>query len=116
MNIQHFEKGFHYSDTEMLQIAKKVGKLATYCKRLKDESSAIRIEAEYRKTEKERDAMKVMLTVTLPAKILRAESRRPDVVEAVDRCAEKLYPQLQRYKEMHSAKTRERVARRRRDS
>lgn len=113
MNIQHFEKGFHYSDKEMLKIAQKVGKLATYCKRVKDESSSIRIEAEYRNTEKKRDAMKVMLTVTLPEKTLRAESRRPDVLEAVDRCAEKLYPQLQKYKEMHSAKTKERVARRR---
>jgi hypothetical protein len=55
MNIQHFEKGLHYSDTEFLAIARKLGKLATYCKRVKDESSAIRIESERRDTKKDRD-------------------------------------------------------------
>ncbi|MBT4119797.1 MAG: hypothetical protein HOG89_03620 [Candidatus Peribacter sp.] len=106
MNIQHFEKGFHYNDKELLVVARKVGKLATYCKRIKDESSLIRIDAENRKTEKKRDAMKVSVTITLPKKVLRAESRKPDAVEGIDRCVEKLTGQLKKYKELHQAKGR----------
>ena len=116
MNIQHFEKGFHYNDREMLAIAKKIGKLATYCQRVKDEGSYIRIEAEHRDTEKKRDAMKVALTLKLPDKVLRAESRRPEVVEAVDRCIEKLYPQVEKYKELHVQKGRVQKARKHRSS
>ncbi len=99
MNITHLEKGFSYTDRELKLIARKIGKLATYCKRVKDESSSIRIESEMRKTEKTRDRMKIAITVDLPEKILRSESRRPDPVEAVDRCVEKLEPQIKRYKE-----------------
>lgn len=106
MNIQHFEKGFHYNDKELLIVARKVGKLATYCKKIKDESSLIRIDAENRKTEKKRDAMKVSVTITLPKKVLRAESRKPDAVEGIDRCVEKLTGQLKKYKELHQQQKR----------
>lgn len=104
MNIQHFEKGFHYNDKELLVVARKIGKLATYCKKVKDDSSVIRIDSENRKTEKKRDAMKVTVTVTLPKKVLRAESRRPDAIEGLDRCVDKLTGQLKKYKELHQAK------------
>lgn len=104
MNVQHFEKGLHYSDTELLTMARKVGKLATYCKRLKDEASFIRIEAERRDTKKDKDQVKVMVTVALPKKEFRAESRRLQVIEALDRCVEKLEPQLIRYKEQHTGR------------
>ncbi len=101
MNIQHVEKGFHYSDKELVKIAKKIGKLATYCKKIKDESSYIRVDAERRDTEKKRDAIKVAMTVSLPGKVLRAESRRDESLEAVDRCIEKLKTQVLKYKETH---------------
>ena len=114
MNIQHFEKGFHYSDRDLLTVARKVGKLATYCKRIKDEGSYIRIDAERRSTEKKRDAMKVTITVKLPKKVLRAESRRPDVGEAVDRCVEKLTSQVIKYKDLHMQKGRAQKARKHR--
>lgn len=113
MNIQHHEKGFHYNDREMLHIAKKVGKMATYCKRVKDEASYISVDAELRQTEKKRDALKVAITVNLPQKQLRAESRRPDVTEAIDRCVDKLQPQLERYKDLHVNKGRAQKAQRR---
>lgn len=109
MNIQHFEKGLHYSDTEFLAIARKLGKLATYCKRVKDESSAIRIESERRDTKKDRDQVKVMITVELPHKVLRSESRRQQVIDAVDRAIEKLEPQLLKYKDMHTGKAKARI-------
>lgn len=102
MHIEHLERHFRYKADEQLHIARKLGKLATYCKRLKDDSSTIRVEAEGRKTKKERDQIKVSITLELPQKTLRAESRRPDVVEAVDRAVEKLQPQLEKYKEMHT--------------
>ena len=113
MNIQHFEKGFHYSSDELLEVARKLGKLATYCQRVKDESSYIRVDAEHRKTEKKRDAMKVSITVKLPKKVLRAESRRPQVIEGVDRCVEKLTAQVKKYKELHQSKGRVQKARKR---
>ncbi len=99
MRILHFEKGLHYSDKELVTMARKIGKLATYCRRLKNEDSFIRVEAERRETKKEQDSVKVMLEVSLPHKVLRAESRRQQVIEALDRCVEKLEPQLMRYKE-----------------
>lgn len=107
MNIQHFEKGFHYSDRDLLMVARKIGKLATYCKRLKDESSNIRVEAERRNTKKQSDSIKMMITVELPRKVLRSESRKANVEEAVDRCVEKLEPQLKKYKELHTRRGRE---------
>ncbi|MCF7844402.1 MAG: ribosome-associated translation inhibitor RaiA [Kiritimatiellales bacterium] len=99
MNIQHFEKGFEFSDAQRLLMASKVGKLATYCKKVKDDSSVIRIEANNRSTKKGNDQMKVTVTVELPKKILRAESRRVDPLIAVDRCVEKLEPQIKKYKD-----------------
>ena len=99
MHIQHFEKGLHYTDRELLIVAKKLGKLASYCSTLKDEGSWIRVEAERRPTKKASDEMKVMITVHLPKKMLRAESRKDNVIEALDRCTEKLEIQIHKYKE-----------------
>ena len=101
MHIQHFEKGLHYTDRDLLLFAKKIGKLATYCERVKDESSIIRVEAEMRDTKKDRDMVKMTVQVDLPHKILRAESRRETALDALERCIEKLEPQITRYKEMH---------------
>ena len=111
MNIQHFEKGFHYNDKQLMIVARKIGKLATYCKKTKDEGSCIRVDAENRETEKKRDAFKVSVTITLPKKVLRAESRKPDVVEGLDRCCEKLTGQLKKYKELHQKKGRVQMVR-----
>ena len=106
MRIQHFEKGFDYSDRQLLKIARKIGKLATYCKRVKDESSLIRVDAEARDTEKGSDRIKVSIMVELPGKTLRAESRKIDPVEAIDRCIEKLKPQIKKYKELRCSRRR----------
>jgi ribosomal subunit interface protein len=112
MNVQHFEQGFSYSDGQLIIVARKLGKLATYCKRLKDEASVIRVESDRRATKKDRDEVKVAVTVDLPKSVLRAESRRKDPVEALDRCIEKLEPQVKRYKEKHTPSLRSRVERR----
>ena len=111
MHIEHFEKGVRYTDQDLLKLARKLGKLATYCRRLKDESSVIRVEAERRETKKASDGVKVMITVELPKTILRAESRKETAIEAMDRAVEKLEPQLIKYKELHTRKGRERKAR-----
>ena len=111
MHITHFEKGVIYTDKELLTMARKVGKMATYCSRLKDESSIIRVEAERRETKKANDSVKVMITVELPQKILRSESRKAGIIEAFDRACEKMEPQLVKYKELHSAKGRLQKAR-----
>jgi len=108
MQILHYEKDFHYSDSQFLAVARKLGKLATFCKRLKDEASSIRIDVESRSTEKLQDKLKVSITIELPEKCLRAESRRLDAVEAVDRCVEKLEPQLKKYKELNIQRARAR--------
>ena len=113
MRILHFEKNVFYNDRELILLARKIGKLATYCQCLKDASSCIRMEAERRSTKKDRDAVKVMVQVDLPHKILRAESRRDTALNALDRCIEKLEPQIKRYKEMRSGLTAVHVARRR---
>src|SRR3989338_7439048 len=43
MNILHFEKGLYYTDLELPMLAKKIGRLARYCERLKDAASLIRV-------------------------------------------------------------------------
>ncbi|MSR87513.1 ribosome-associated translation inhibitor RaiA [Candidatus Peribacteria bacterium] len=112
MNIDHFEKGISYSDKELVTLARRIGKLATYCKKLKDADSSIRVESEKRPTKKNRDQVKVMVTVELPGKILRAESRRNKALEALDRAIEKIEPQLKKYKEKLTGKDRARRERR----
>lgn len=106
MHIEHFEKGLKYTDKELLIVARKIGKMATHCSRLKDEASIIRVEAERQETKKQNDAVKVMITVELPKKQFRTESRKANVVDAFDRAVEKIEPQLIRYKELHTGKGR----------
>ena len=106
MHVEHFEKGVRYDDKDLLLLAKKIGKLATYCKRLKDEGSSIRVEAEGRDTKKSRDQVEVMITVHLPGTVLRAESRKFEALLAVDSCIEKLESQIKRYKEKHTGRER----------
>lgn len=106
MQVEHFEKGVNYDDKQLLLLAKKIGKLATYCKRLKDDGSSIRVEAESRDTKKSRDQVKVMITIHLPGTVLRAESRKFEALDAVDSCVEKLESQIKRYKEKHTGRAR----------
>ncbi len=107
MHVEHFEKGVRYDDKELLLLAKKIGKLATYCRRLKDEGSSIRVEAEGRDTKKSRDQVKVMITIHLPGNVmLRAESRKFKALDAVDSCIEKLESQIKRYKDEHTGRQR----------
>ncbi|OGJ56439.1 hypothetical protein A3D88_03615 [Candidatus Peribacteria bacterium RIFCSPHIGHO2_02_FULL_52_16] len=108
MNILHFEKGLYYTDLELPMLAKKIGRLARYCERLKDAASLIRVETERRNTEKRNDQIKVTITVDLPRKQLRSESRRARPLDAIDRCVDKLEPQIKKYKELHTAKGRSR--------
>ncbi len=103
MHVEHFEKGVKYSDQDLLVLARKIGKLATYCRRLKDDGSSIRVEAEAHDTKKSRDNVKVMVTVHLPKSVLRAESLKYTALEALDRCVEKLETQIKRYKDAHTA-------------
>ncbi len=114
MHVEHFEKGVRYDDKELLLLARKVGKLATYCQRLKDEGSSIRVEAEARDTKKSQDRVKVMVTVHLPKMILRAESRKYTALEALDSCVEKLERDIKRYKEEHTGVGRARLFRKER--
>lgn len=102
MRLLHREKHFHFRTDELLEVATKIGKLATFCKRVKDEASMITVDVEGRDTKKKNDQIKVVVSIDLPRKSLHAESRRSDVVEAVDRCVEKLEPQLKKYKDLHS--------------
>ncbi len=106
MNIQHLEKGLSYSDRDLLIVTRRLGKLATYCGKVKDEDSAIRVEAERRPTKKNRDQVKVAITIELPRRVFRAESRRNKVIEALDRAVEKITPQLTRYKEERMGRSR----------
>lgn len=99
MRMLHYEKNFHYSDRELLLAARKLGKLATYCKRLKNEDSTIKVEVEKRETKKTSDEIKVTIIIELPGKTLVADSRKATFIEAFDRCEEKLATQVVKYKE-----------------
>lgn len=106
MHVEHFEKGVRYTDRERLILTRKVGKLVTYCERLKNDDSCIRVEAMSRATKKKEDHVKVLISIYLPKSTLHAESRHQTAIEAIDRCIEKLEPQLKRYKEEHAPKNR----------
>lgn len=109
MHVEHYEKGVRYNDKDLILLAKKIGRLATYCRFLKNEGSKIRVEAVQRDTKKSRDQVKVMVTVTLPKEILRSESRKYTALEALDSCVGKLEKDIKRYKEMHTGRGRARV-------
>ena len=85
-------------------LAKKVGRLSRYCKRIMDESSLITVETISRDTKKQRDSVKVTISIKLPKKVLRAESRKASALEAIDRCVEKLETQVKKYKVTHRRK------------
>lgn len=106
MHVEHFEKDVRYTNREFLILARKIGKLATYCERLKNDDSRLRVEAMRRATKKKEDAVKVLISIYLPKKTLHAESRHPTALEAIDRCIEKLEPQIKRYKELCAPKNR----------
>ncbi len=114
MHVEHFEKGLRYSDQELLLLARKLGKLATYCKTLKDTASVIRVEADRLPTKKKQDEVTVTITVELPKARLQAVSRKQAVIEAIDRAVEKIEPQVVRYKEKHTGKDRAHRANRKR--
>jgi len=101
LRVTHYEKGYIYTASELLMMAKKIGRLSRYCKRIMDESSLIKVETISRATKKRRDSVKVMVTITLPHKTLRAESRRKTALGAIDRCCEKLESQIEKYKDAH---------------
>ena len=82
-------------------LAKKVGRLSRYCKEIMDESSIMKVETFSRDTKKQRDSVKVIISIVLPNKIVRAESRKSKALDAIDRCCEKLEAQLKKYKERH---------------
>ena len=103
MRIAHYEKGYFYTTRELLLLAKKVGRLARYCQKIKDEASLITVETVSRDTKKRQDSVKVMIMVTLPRKTLRAESRRPQALDAIDRCIEKLESPIEKYKAQNGA-------------
>jgi ribosomal subunit interface protein len=113
MRLTHYEKGYTYTTRELLLLARKIGRLARYCRRMTDESSLLTVETISRDTKKQRDSVKVMITIRLPRKTLRSTSRRPQALEAIDRCCDKLESQIERYKEVHGsrAKAARRVAR-----
>ncbi|HLC76024.1 MAG TPA: HPF/RaiA family ribosome-associated protein [Candidatus Peribacterales bacterium] len=105
INVTHLEKGYSYTEKERMMVAKKVGRLSRYSAKMQDESSEIRVETVSRDTKKERDSVKVMITVTLPKKVLRAESRKSKALDAVDSCCEKLESQIEKYKDAHGSPT-----------
>lgn len=113
MKVEHFEKGISYDADQLILLAKKLGKLATYCRFLKDEGSGIRLEAERSDTKKDGDQVKVMITVRLPKEVLRVESLKNTALGAVDRCIEKLEGPLKKYKDLHSGRGKARIAARR---
>ena len=102
MRLTHYEKGYFYTAKELMMLAKKVGRLTRYCNNIKDESSVVHVETVSRNTKKEKDSVKVMITVTFPRKTLRAESRKKDALSAIDRCCEKLESQIEKYKAQHA--------------
>jgi ribosomal subunit interface protein len=115
LKVTHYEKGYIYTASELLMLARKIGRLSRYCRRMCDEGSSIKVETISRDTKKQRDSVKVMVTIHLPKKILRAESRKPRALDAIDRCCEKLEAQIKKYKAMHTRMRLGRHRERRRD-
>lgn len=101
LHVTHYEKGYVYTASQLLMLAKKVGRLSRYCRTIMDESSMINIETVSQDTKKHRDSVMVMITIRLPHQMLRAESRKGAALYGIDRCVEKLESQIERYKQKH---------------
>jgi len=102
MQVNIHTKGLNLSDEEKNYILKKMEKISSLAKRIKDESSTIKVEIDKDKTKSEQDSIHCIINLHVPKETIRAESRAAWVKEAVDLTKKKLLPQIEAYKEKFS--------------
>lgn len=89
----------HLNEEDMEYINMKMEKITTLSKRLKDDSSEIRVDVYHNQTKSVEDEIQCTITLHVPKDTLRAEAHGSKVHEAVDLAKKKLIPQIEVYKE-----------------
>ena len=102
MIIDIHAKGMQLTDEEREYIETKMEKITQLAKRMKDESSVIRVEIHHDKTKSKEDEITCIITITIPKDTLRSEVQASIVTEAVDKAKKMLIPQIEKYKEKFS--------------
>lgn len=98
MKINIHAKGLHLSEQETQYIDQKMEKVTSLAKRLKDESSEIRVEIDLNDTKSKDQAITCVITLFVPRSTIRGEAHGKLVTEAVDLAKQKLIPQIEAYK------------------
>ena len=102
MKILIHTKKLTLTEEEQAYIEKKMEKISDLSKRIKDESSEIKVEIDRDDTKATEDSLSCAITIIIPKETLRAESHGTFVKEVVDIAKKKLIPQIEKYKEKFS--------------
>ncbi|MBT4936883.1 ribosome-associated translation inhibitor RaiA [Candidatus Peregrinibacteria bacterium] len=99
MQIHTQAHGLKLTEEDREYIDMKMEKITTLSKRLKDDSSEIRVDIYHSPTKASDDEIRCTITLHIPKNTLRAESHGSKVHEALDLAKQKLIPQIEVYKE-----------------
>ncbi|MBI3741245.1 MAG: ribosome-associated translation inhibitor RaiA [Chloroflexi bacterium] len=97
MQLQIQGRNLHVSEQLKTQIEKKIGKLEQHLPALKQAHVELKVE----NTRRAEQSQVVQITLHSDGQILRGEERAAEIMTAMDAVLEKLYKQIDRYKEKH---------------
>ena len=98
MQLKIKSKNLNLSDGQKELLETKVMKLQNFADRLGDESVEFRVEVRHEKSRKASDAYICQLTIFAPSAVIRAETRKETIENALDECLDKIKVQIERYK------------------
>ena len=98
MKINIHAKGFHIKEDETQYVNQKMEKITNLAKRLKDESSEIKVEIDKNDTKKKEETITCIITLFIPHSTIRGVAKGMLVKETVDLAKQKLIPQIEEYK------------------
>jgi putative sigma-54 modulation protein len=102
MQLKIKTEHLNLSDEQKGSVELKVTKLVHLADRLDDESTEFKVELKHEKTRQSNDAYVSQITIFAPHTVIRSESRKDTLDNAVDDSIEKLKRQIERYKsKMH---------------
>lgn len=102
MEIKIKSQHLNLSDQQRESIERKVEKLTHLSDRLTDESTEIKVEVKHEKTRQHDHANVCQITIFAPQSVIRSESRKDTLENAIDDAVSKIRSQIERYKaKMH---------------
>jgi ribosomal subunit interface protein len=98
MKIRIYEKDIKLTLKEEEYVQTKMEKLMTMAKRIKDESTELRVDIRKKETKDKDDSITCVITLYVPKDTLRVSENGSKINEAVDKAQETMFPQIEKYK------------------